>query len=155
MGFSSSASKSHVFADFIAFSFFSFYYGIACRHRPSSLDSRQYLPLAGQRCACKYFGPLPVPKKKMEKLNRLKASRVRALAQTAIPLLQSILEIAVHEDRGAGSKETVRVIFCGNHAIDTLQLDGISINQSHMERTLILNPTYFLQSAKPRRPSLK
>lgn len=69
----------------------------------------------------------------MEKLNWLKASRVRALAQTVIPLSQSILEIAVHEDRGAGRKETVRVIFCGNHAIDTLQLDDTSINQSHME----------------------
>lgn len=91
----------------------------------------------------------------MEKLNRLKASRVHALAQTVIPLLQSILEIAAHEDRGAGSKETVRVILCGNHAIDTLQLDGISINQSHMGRMLILNPTHLLQSAKPRRPSLK
>lgn len=151
---SSSASKSHIFADCF-FLVFPPYYGIACRHRPSLLDSRRYLPLAGQRCSCKYFNPLPVPKKKMEKLKQLQAGRVCALAQTLIPLLQRVLEIAVHESCGVGSREIVTLIFCGNHAIYILQLDYISTNQSHMEVTLILNPTHFRGSARPRRPSLK
>lgn len=107
---SSSASKSHVFADFLFLSHFSSYYGIACRHRPSLLDSRRYMPLAGQRCSCKYFNPLPVPKKKMEKLKQLKASSVCAMAHTVIPLLQCVLKITAHENHGVGSKDIVTLI---------------------------------------------
>lgn len=36
-----------------------------------------------------------------------------------------------------GSEDTVMLIFCGNHAIRTFQLDNFGVNQTHVEGTPI------------------